>query len=187
MLCKTKKTLLGGAALMVALSPLVAQKDAQAAQTTVNVDARINAQIQLNVTTHMNFGTLTHGGVAGTAALDFADTVTGGGGFQPAGGTTSSAQVNITSEPSTAIRIDTTAATFTLDHAGAPTVADILQVNNFDFQYNATATALSGAALTVSAPTGGTANLLIGADLVAGAAQATGAYSGTFTLEVVYN
>lgn len=183
MLRNKKRALLGGAALMVALSPLAMQQAAQAATESVVIDARINAQINLTENTAMNFGILTHAS-AGTANLDFADTVTGGGGFQPAGGTTTSASIQIKAEAGQNIKITTVNASEILAHSTKATTltSGKLTVTGFDFSYNGTATGAGTLTKTAVA----TANVLVGANLKATATQATGTYAGTFKLDVTY-
>ena len=177
-----KKTLLGSAALMVVLTPLVAQK-AQAATATIGAQAIINKAITFTNTVSMDFGVLTET-AAGSVTINFADTVANfGGGLNPAGGTPASGAVDIKATSGVNLVVSTTGGpNFMLKTGGGGSAAKSLTLNTLKYQLNG-ATAAGTLTKSMAAAT---STLTIGGKLISSGGQNTGTYTGNFTVSVAY-
>lgn len=154
----------GAAGLGVAASASVAF----ATDQTGNASASIQQAISIVENTAMNFGTIAVDGTGGTVTISAAGAVSGPGGYTFSG---SPAAGNFTAsgDASTAVTISFTAGTLT-----GPGAA--MTLNNFAHDAGVTPTTDVAGDLTFS----------VGADLVVNAVQASGAYSGTYTVTVNY-
>jgi Domain of unknown function (DUF4402) len=158
------------AALTVASSLSAAQNSAT---TSANATARIIAPITLVKTADLNFGDVVPSGVAGTVTVTPAAVRTAAGGASLGNGAAvTAAAFTVGGQGSATYAITLPAAAVTLT-AGANTMT----VDTFTSNPSGTGL-LSG---------GGSQTLNVGANLNVGAAQATGTYSGTFSVTVAYN
>lgn len=180
------KVLLGSTTL---LAIGAAGHQAQAATTSIAIDAEIVAAISITQTQGMNFGALTDTGAGGTAVLGTGGTITGTtGGTSSAGGTIQAGLFTI--KGATARNIDvTTPASVNLTDGGGATMA----VNSFSLLAPAggggasnTGTAATGAAIVASLTAATVTGFAIGGTLVVGAAQAAGTYTGSVTVTALY-
>ena len=165
-----KKVLLG-AAVLAAIS-LTQTVNAQSASASFTASARIVTPISIVRNTDMNFGDVVPSGAAGTVVLSTAGarSVTGGANLGNASGTS--------------------AATFTVSGQGLSTYAITLPAAaNITSGANtmSVGTFTSSPAATGTLAAGGTQALALGATLSVGASQATGSYTGSFNVSVVYN
>ncbi|MFN3828216.1 MAG: DUF4402 domain-containing protein [Micavibrio sp.] len=175
---KTKILLATGAAL-VALGTFGASHQAKAVTGDGDVDATIIQPIDVNCTVNMDFGDIIPAvGSASTVVLTTAGVATPAGGATHLGG--EAAGECTVSGDARAATFDISAFT-TVDDVGAGTP---MTMQDFTFDYNASAGAapLGGATLV---PAGAT--LLVGATLNVGDNQLPGAYTGSFTVEVIYD
>lgn len=154
----------GAAGLGVAASASVAFATSQ----TGNASATIQQAISITENTAMDFGTIGIDGTGGTVTVSTAGAVSGPGGYAFSG---SPAAGNFTAsgDASTAVTISFTAGTLT-----GPGAA--MTLNNFSHDAGVTPTTNGSGDLTFN----------VGADLVVNVAQASGAYSGTYTVTVNY-
>jgi hypothetical protein len=141
---------------------------ALAADQTGNASAAIQQAISITEDTAMDFGTIAVDGSGGTVTIDSAGSVTGPAGYtftgSPAAGT-----FTASGDASTAVTISFTAGSLT-----GPGTA--MTLNNFTHDAGGTPTTDGVGDLTFN----------VGGDLVVNAAQASGAYSGTYTVTVNY-
>ena len=160
----TKFVAAGFAGIGIATSASVAF----ATDQTGNASAQIQQAISITEDTAMDFGTVAVDGSGGTVTISTAGAVTGPGGYtfsgSPAAGT-----FTASGDASTAVTISFTAGSLT-----GPGTA--MTLNNFTHDAGGSPT------------TDGTGDLTfnVGGDLVVNAAQASGAYSGTYTVTVNY-
>lgn len=164
-----KKTLIIGAAIVAAVT-FTQAANAQSASAGFTANARIVTPISIVKVTDMNFGDVVPG--AGTVILT------------PAGGRSVTGSTNLGNT------LGVSAATFTVSGQGSATYSIALPV--------AATIASSGNTMNVgtftSTPTptgtlsaGGSQTLALGATLTVVAGQATGTYSGPFSVSVNYN
>lgn len=141
---------------------------ALATDQTGNASAQIQQAISITEDTAMDFGTLAVDGSGGTVTISAAGAVSGPGGYSfsgsPAAGT-----FTASGDTSTAVTISFTDGSLT-----GPGTA--MTLNNFTHDAGGTPTTDGSGDLTFN----------VGADLVVNAAQASGAYSGTYTVTVNY-
>jgi hypothetical protein len=141
---------------------------ALATDQTGNASATIQQAISITEDTAMDFGIVAVDGSGGTVTISSAGAVSGPAGYtfsgSPAAGT-----FTASGDASTAVTISFTAGSLT-----GPGTA--MTLNNFTHDAGGTPT------------TDGTGDLTfnVGGDLVVNAAQASGAYSGTYTVTVNY-
>ena len=146
---------------------------ALAANTTGTANATIIAPITITANLTLEFGQI----VTGTGVSVVRITPAGvrslvSGDASLAGGTNRAATFDITGEPSTTYAITLPAGSATLTSGG-----DTMTVDTWTSNPTPTGT-LSG---------GGTETISVGADLNVGASQASGSYTGTYTMTVDYN
>ncbi|GAB4395081.1 MAG: hypothetical protein Tsb0032_26170 [Kiloniellaceae bacterium] len=139
-----------------------------ATDQTGNASAQIQQAISITEDTAMDFGTVAVDGSGGTVTISTAGAVSGPAGYtfsgSPAAGT-----FTASGDASTAVTISFTAGSLT-----GPGTA--MALNNFTHDAGGSPT------------TDGTGDLTfnVGGDLVVNAAQASGSYSGTYTVTVNY-
>lgn len=156
------------AAGIAGLGVAATASSAFATDQTGNASAQIQQAISITEDTAMDFGTVAVDGSGGTVTISAAGAVSGPGGYSfsgsPAAGT-----FTASGDASTAVTISFTDGSLT-----GPGTA--MTLNNFTHDAGGTPT------------TDGTGDLTfnVGADLVVNAAQASGAYSGTYTVTVNY-
>lgn len=179
-----KKTSTVNKALMVgtgliALSAAVAP-EVHAGAATGNMTAEILTPIVIAVPTDLQFGSMTVAAGAGdTVTIDTANarSVAGANVTLVAGAITpAAAVVSVTAAVGPTIRLQMGATAFTVTDGGGNTMA----VNNFQISTNAGGTQ-EDVVLAASPET-----FPVGADLVVGAGQAAGSYTGTFTISANY-
>ena len=162
-------TLTALAALAMASTLSAAQNSAN---TTANATARIITPISIAKTADLNFGDVVSSGVAGTVAVDVAGARTSAGGASLGNGT------------------GVTAAAFTVSGQGSATYAITLPASAVitSGPNNMTVNGfVSNPAGTGTLSAGGSQALAVGGTLQVGVAQATGSYTGTFSVTVAYN
>ncbi len=146
---------------------------ASAASDTGKANATNIAQITISANLTLEFGQI----VTGTGASVVRVTTAGArslvsGDATLSGGTFRAATFDVTGEPSTTYAITLPGGSETLTSGG-----DTMTIDTFTSNPTPTGT-LSG---------GGTETISVGADLNIGASQASGSYSGTYTVTVNYN
>ncbi len=162
-------TCLGGMAVATAF----AQQNA--ATTSANASANIVTAISISKTADLDFGDIVTGGTTGTVLLTASATParSSTGGTTLANSTTvGDAVFTVSGQGSSTYAITLPSSPVTLTSG-----ANSMTVDTFTSSPNATGT-LSG---------GGTQTLYVGATLNVGAAQASGTYTGTFSVTVTYN
>jgi Mat/Ecp fimbriae major subunit len=175
---------------LVAVSAIALGSNAAfAATATANAKAEILAAITVTKTSDLDFGTIAvnNGGAVTINATTGAVTCGATAGDLVCGGTTSRAGFNITGADSKVVSINADASvtlTGPVPSGGgaAPTMTATLVES-------ATTATLSTAAPAVGATPaviGGQGSFKVGGTLSVGATQAAGAYSGPFTVEVLY-
>ncbi len=141
---------------------------ALATDQTGNASATIQQAISITEDTAMDFGIIAVDGSGGTVTISSAGAVSGPAGYtfsgSPAAGT-----FTASGDASTAVTISFTAGSLT-----GPGTA--MTLNNFTHDAGVTPTTDGVGDLTFN----------VGGDLVVNAAQASGAYSGTYTVTVNY-
>lgn len=143
---------------------------ALAISVTGNATAIIKKALTATQVTPMNYGTIGVPTAGGTVTISPAGNVsTSATGFNFSGSPTAGS-FTITGEPSTSLTISFQNGSLT----GAGTA---MTLNNF------TSTPAAG---SVTTNTSGSVTLNVGADLVVGASQASGTYTGTYQLTVSY-
>ncbi len=146
---------------------------ASAASDTGTANATIIAPITISANLTLEFGQIVTGASPSVVRISTADARSlVSGDATLAGGTFRAATFNITGEPSTTYAITLPAGAATLTSG-----ANTMTVDTWVSSVGATST-LSG---------GGTDSFTIGADLNVGGSQATGSYTGTYTVTVDYN
>ena len=165
-----KKVLLG--AMVLAAVSLAQSVNAQSASASFNASARIVTPISIAKVTDMNFGDVVPSGSAGTVVLSTAGarSVTGGANLGNASGT-SAATFTVSGQGLSTYAITLPAA------ANITSGANTMSVGTFTSNPSGTGTLAAG----------GTQALALGATLSVGASQATGSYTGSFNVSVVYN
>lgn len=143
--------------------------NASAADATATASATIIPAIAIAKTSDMNFGSVVPGSSAGTVVLASNGTATSA---LTLTGSKSAAAFSVTGGVNTAYTITLPTTTTLSDGA-----ANSMTVNGF--------TSSIGTAGTLSA--GGTQSFNVGATLNVGASQASGDYTGSFTVTVAYN
>jgi len=141
-----------------------------ATDTTGNATADISTVIALTENTPMAFGDILKDAVAGTLVLGTAGAITGAPGTYVLAGAPSAGQFTANGDASATVAISFSTGDTLISGANSMTLGT--------FTHNAGVTpALDGTgALTFN----------VGASLTVGATQATGAYSGTYTVTVNY-
>lgn len=152
----------------VGVAVAASASSAFATDLTGNATAQIQQAISIVENTPMAFGNVAADAGGGTATISTLGAVTGPAGFSFSGSPAAGA-FTATGDASTAVTISFTDGSLT--GLGAPMV-----LNNFTNDAGGTPT-IDG---------GGTLAFNVGADLVVGAAQASGAYTGTYTVTVNY-
>jgi Domain of unknown function (DUF4402) len=152
--------------------------DGQSATATATASATIILPIAIAKTGDLVFGKLAVGATGGTVAVSAADAVTIAGTnhtiTQPASdtGSPAAAAFTVTGEPNMTYAITLPAdGTITLTSGG-----NSMAVNGFTSSLGATGTL-----------TGGTQALKVGATLSVADSQASGSYTGSFSVTVAYN
>ncbi len=146
---------------------------ALAASDTGTANATIIAPITITAVLTLEFGQIVTGAAASVVRISTAGArslVSGNASLS--GGTFRAATFDVTGEPSTTYAITLPAGAATLTSGG-----DTMTVDTWVSNPTPTGT-LSG---------GGTETISVGADLNIGASQASGAYTGTYTMTVDYN
>ncbi|TQV74409.1 DUF4402 domain-containing protein [Denitrobaculum tricleocarpae] len=156
------------AASAVGVAVAASASSAFATDETGNASAQIQQAISIVENTPMDFGNVAVDGSGGTVTISTAGAVTGPAGYSFSG---SPAAGNFTAsgDASTAVTISFTAGTLT-----GPGTA--MTINNFTNDAGGTPTTDGAGDLAFN----------VGADLVVNAAQASGAYAGTYTVTVNY-
>jgi Domain of unknown function (DUF4402) len=165
-----KKALIIGAAVVAAVT-FTQAANAQSASQSFSAKARIVTPISIALVSDMNFGDVVAG--AGTVVLT------------PAGGRSVTGSTNLGNP------LNVSAATFTVSGQGSATYAITLPGSaNITSGANTmsvgtfTSNPAVGAGLLSA---GGSQTLTLGATLTVAAVQATGSYSGPFSVSVNYN
>lgn len=176
---KVNKALMVGTGL-IALSAAVAPQ-ANAASATGNMTAEILTPIVLAVPTDIQFGSMTVATGAGdTVTLDTAGsrTVAGANVTLVAGAITPAAGVvSVSGAIGPTIRLQMDATTYNVTRTAGP---ETMVVNNF--QISTAAGGTQEDVILAASPT----TFPIGADLVVGAGQEAGSYTGVFTINASY-
>ena len=163
-------------AVLVALSALPAQHAAaQNAPLTVEAVLVPTGQAIL-ATQNLNFGDVVQGG-AGTVSVNTAGAPTYGGGASSAGGTIQQGIIRAFAATGVVVTYNVTDPTITITDGGT---GDML-VNNFNIGTNAGGTA------QVIPMTGTTMPIPIGGTLNVGGADPVGTYTGSVTVNAVFN
>jgi len=165
-----KKALVGAA--IVAAVAFTGAANAQSASATFSANARIVTPISIAKTADMNFGDVVPSGSAGTVVLTTAGSRSTTGGVNLGNG------------------FGVTQATFTVSGQGSSTYAITLPGSaNITSGANtmSVGTFTSNPLGTGTLSAGGSDTLNLGATLSVGASQATGTYTGSFSVTVVYN
>jgi len=173
-----KKVLLTGAAL-VALSS-VAVQDAQAAANTtaIQAHAQIVAAIVVAPVATLEFGTFSHGGVAGTVVVPpvAAPSVTGS--IDHLGASNARVPGSFSMIAALVPVVVTVGATATITHS--TNVAETMTINAFNIDTDA------GGISEVVTNTAATNTYNIGATLNVAGTEIAGTYSGSFTVTAAY-
>lgn len=160
----TKLAAAGAATLGIA----VTGSAAFATDQTGNASAQIQQAISITEDTQMDFGTVAVDSSGGTVTISAAGSVSGPGGYtfsgSPAAGT-----FTASGDASTAVTVSFTDGSLT-----GPGTA--MTLNNFTHDAGGSPATDGSGDLTFN----------VGADLVVNAAQASGSYSGTYTVTVNY-
>ena len=177
---QTRKVLLGAVTLAAVAA---AGHNANAANTTLPMTAKIIAAVQITQNQALDFGTLTiHAAKSGTLTVDgVAQTRTAGGagGISLVGG--AGAQEGLfTLKGATGVPIEVTApATAKINNGGTSLVVDKFTINNAAGTINATPFVRTLAAATET-------GFKVGGRLTVPAASGVGTYNGTVTLTALY-
>lgn len=172
---KTRKVLLG-AATLAAVG--IVGGEAFAANTNLQMSAKIIAPVSITKTAILNFGTLTENGAGGTATVDNTGARVVGGGVTGIGGGVTAGGFQL--KAAIGFKIDVSMpATATVSN-GAVT----MKVGAFTIDGGPASTATPFTHVMVAATDTG---MKVGGTLTVGAAQATGTYTGTVTLTANYN
>lgn len=165
---------------MVALTAIPAIR-AQAATDALNIDAEVVASpLAVNATQDLNFGAFTNGGAGGTVTVNTAGVGNYVGVTQVMGGPpTSAGQVTLGGNTGQPIVFSVTSPTVVVAHTATPTIT--MAVNAFNVRTNA------GGQTETFALTQPTESIPIGATLTVPAGRPPGAYTGTFTVQAVYD
>lgn len=172
------KALMMGTTALISLTALPAQ-DVHAATGTGAMSAVILAPIVISGTQVLHFGSMTDTGGGGTMLIDTTGARTPGGNTTDVAGLGLESQgiLQIQAAAGLPIDISMTAATFTVDDAGAGAP---MNVNAFQLNTNA-----GGATITYTLAAA-TETIPMGATLTVGAAQVPGTYTGTYTVNANY-
>lgn len=177
---ENKKLLMGTA--MVALSAIALPQKADAITQAVNISAQVYEALAANNPTALNFGAMTVDATAGgtvTVTNAGARTQGGAGGVTLIGSGGAAGVITLSSkEASSPIVYSFAATNAVLSNAATP--ADTMTVNAFTCDGG-----LAGADCTTSA-TVAAAGINIGGTLNVAAAQATGTYTGSLTVNINY-
>jgi len=140
---------------------------------TANATARIITAISLAKNTDLNFGDIVPGGTAGTVVLTPAGVRTPAGGIVAVTNTFTPAAFTVSGQAGGLYTVTLPVAAVTLSSG-----ANSMTVDTFTSNPSGTAGVIAG---------GGTQALAVGGTLHVGATQASGTYTGTFTVSVAYN
>jgi hypothetical protein len=171
---KTPKALALSSA-MVVLSALPAQH-ARAATGNIDVDAIVVTSALLVLQNQaLNFGTFTDTGGGGTVAVDVAGLPTYGGVNAIASSTPTEGIIQIKGNAGKNVIISVTNPTFTVSNG-----TSTMKVTKFDINTNGAGSTntLNMTAASILVP--------VGATLTVGAIQPIGTYTGSFTVQVIY-
>lgn len=155
---------------LTVLSTLAVSSDAFATDATGNASADIVAAIAVSETTAMDFGNIAPDAAGDTVTLTAAGSISAADADTSLFGTPAAGVFGATGAASTAVTISFSTGDTLVN--GANTMA----LGSFTHD--------AGGSPAFSA--GGALNFSVGAALTVGAAQATGAYSGTYTVTVDY-
>jgi hypothetical protein len=172
---KTFKTLLSAGVIAgtVASAGAAFAGTQNSASTTASAGARIITPISITKTTDLNFGDVVAGSSAGSVVLTTAAARSSTGGTTLGNGTgVAAAAFTVAGQASSTYAITLPASTVSITSG-----ANSMTVDNFT----------SNPAGTGTLSTGGSQALAVGGTLNVGASQATGSYTGTFTVTVNYN
>ena len=172
----TRKVLLG-AATLAAISSVITD-DAWAAKKNLTINAKIIAAVKITATQALNFGSLTHT-AGGTIKVDKTGATTVTGTVNTVGATTTQGQFKISAGKAAALQV-TLPATAKIA-AGTKTMV----VKSFLIS-SAKASGGVPYKITFGATQTKKTDNNVGATLVVGAAQATGAYTGAAVLTAIY-
>lgn len=161
---------------MVALSALPCSV-AQAATDGLNIGAKILASaLALTGTQNLNFGAFTNSGGGGSVTIPLAGAGTYLGVMQIAGPAETPGKVLISGNSGASIEVKVLSASIPVTHS---TNGQTMVVGTFDINGQGQTATITMAGTTTSLP--------IGAKLTVPAAKPAGTYTGTFTVEAVYN
>ncbi len=138
------------------------------ADVTGNATAQIQTAVSVIENTTMNFGNTAVDASGGTVTMTSSGAVSGPAGYSFSGSPTAGA-FTVTADASTAVTISFTDGTLT-----GPGTA--MALNNFTHNAGGTPTTDGSGSLVFN----------VGGDMVVNATQASGAYSGTYTVTVNY-
>ncbi len=152
---------------LLAMTGLLLSHSANAITVTGNATAIIKRNITATETQQMNFGTISTSGTAGTVTLSPAGARSSTLAYY---GTSKAGVFTITGEPSTALTVSFGNGTLS---NGANTMA----LTNFT---------TSSTPASTTTDSSGNLTLNVGADLAVAANQASGTYTGTYTVTISY-
>lgn len=182
-----KKALMLGAAV-VTLSVPVAQK-AHAATDALTINAKVIRAVAVTEKQTLNFGTVIADPLlAGTVAVDVLGGVSNLN-ATPIGANAQEGRLDLHATKSYPIDISLSAtkATINWTSGGTGAPADNMIVDNFEISVaGGGAVAYAGAPIPVSLTAATSDEIVIGATLNVGAAQATGTYTGTINVNANY-
>jgi len=154
----------------IALGTALFASESQAASAVGGASATIAAPISISETAAMSFGSVTTSAALGTVVITTAGARSVTGGVGALGGSPAAAAFSVAGEGTSSYTVTLPAST-SLTGTGAPMVVDGINITG------ALSRSLSGGADTFS----------LGATLHVNASQASGAYSGSYTVSVNYN
>ena len=180
------KVILGSSTLLAMGATAV---QAQAATTSVNINAEVLAAVEITAVNALNFGIVDdNGGAGGIAVVDTAGTFTGASTVASLGGTIQAGSFTV--KGATGRNIDITTPASVVINDGGP---NNMTVNSFSLLAPAggggasnTGTAAAGAAIVASLTAATVTGFTLGATLNVGAAQVAGTYTGSVTVTALY-
>ncbi|MCP4049363.1 MAG: DUF4402 domain-containing protein [bacterium] len=153
---------------IVILAVGISSTQIYAASINGSASAVINAKIGISETTAMNFGIIAVDATGGTVVLTNQGAISGPLSYELTG-TKSKGVLSISSTPGQSLTITYTNGTLT--GPGPDMALNVTGITNTN---------------TASLTSSGTDPLDVGAELVVGATQTVGSYTGTYTVEVNY-
>lgn len=157
------------AASVAALSTGLYSAAISAASVSTDASANVIAPLTITKTADLNFGDITHNNAAGTVTVDTAGVRTVGGAAEAAGGTVTASAYNVGGSGTKA---------YTITVPGSSTITngtDTITVDTYLDSKGGT-----------SSLTGGADSFTVGATLNFVGTESTGAYLGTFNMQVDY-